>query len=1764
MRTPILLATLLTALLLAVGGCSDGRSVSAPIVPAPPSGSDPSDPPELGDGEGGEMWVLEGAADNPGSGRPWLLLVLFEDGDYLLGYDATTLGLEAMGAERGRIEVDDDERLLLTPDSDDGSWLTATFEITAAELDDDALRLLDADGLRFELARQDRDTDQPPSGGWAQRYGETGAAALALLPEGEYLYARAEGADNAFERGLYAYSAVNEGFDILEITVSSDPEAGFASAPGPKRLVIGDSGISLDYLNDDSSVSFGELCRGCVLPTAANPPRFGTTPIDTPAEPLFAAVSGVVFDDLDERLANVTVTAFAGGLEAAATTTDADGRYRLDIPADQGIVSLQARPPVPQVIEDFDPTEHIGFGNALAVLEPEDGLDYQRNFLVRRERPLLIRPLGEGFMALSTPSADLLIRDIPDSLNLAGGSARVFSPTTEPDAFPGEFATRQPGAESGLFSAGFASVNLLQVQEDGSVRPISALLDEDGEPIYVTVRFVLQPQDWPVLQDGDDFSHLPGYVEDPDRIRVPFWVYDEPLGDWRLTEEFGWLEDRNGPIAPEHLEAIRSGEFEGTVYMAGRMRHFSWVNCDLPFNRACITGRLVDQNGAPLRAATTTFRSLPARLANTFFTNTDTATTGADGRFRAAVLPRSERPVDDDWNNNNRIDQYRVTFLVESDQADFCGAAEFDNNQSGWRMPMQPPDEFCKDIGTLEIELKEARLRNYNLTFVAADTGESLVHAGDRINDPLNFAIATLSHQIVTQGSSTYDCACTAESGFTECFPVATTNEDGRAALRIPVLGTPDPEGDNAPLTGIFLYERQRTDLGPGISESGTFLIEHDPAQSSATYEVDVERVGPPNVEILEPASGATFLYDDEVTLVATGEDLNFRSIDDIAGDNFFWYRGDREAFVTPGREVTVPAWLIFGVGSDREALVEAFDSDASLGKATIDDIAVAAVEVAITLPDDPALTTGSTLQLAATVEGANDTGVLWSSSDLEVASVSSDGLVTGQGAGDVVITARSRANPNASDSVALEVETLNAAFNVDPASGDTNTLFAFDGGASEGDIESYAWDFGDGTSSTGFTASHQYAAPGDYAVVLTVTSSTGRMALSQPTTITVVEAGDALPPSANVAADPLSGPIPLTVTFDASGSSAFGAAMLTAFDWDFGDGSTDSGSAVTHTFTEAGSYEVQLVVTDSEGLSATSSVTISALAGPLAMAIYSPTAGPPPLEVTFNAAGSSTDANQIVAYAWDFGDGSPTVTGPDQIQVTHVYENAGVFEASLTVTDDAGLSASTTLPVDASGVRARFDFALLTGEPGRVRFDASLSSAFPDEIASYAWDFGDDNSTTSSEPIVEHAYLLPATYQVRLTVTNDAGDSDEVTLPVTLDPPDSSFILDSINVDGADALLPSTAPPDMSADGRFVVFASIADAAGFEPDTGPGQRIYVRDLETGSLSRMPRPEMLADVAISNRIAISGDGQRVAFAAANQIYLWDRDTGAVDLLTQNVEGEPSNATAHAQFGRFALDHSGDRVLILSNATDLTEEGSSGYFLIDRSADGPIYLAPGQAASDRTIDLSADGELALVVGRPGQLLGDSELPFTFHYVVIDLETDGRTWITSVDDGSAPNGETILGRFARGGRDVVFSSNATNLGPNTDPNARQVFRWSQASGELTQLTEEDGAPCDEDSILKIGARQGMLSAAGNTFAWQAEVFADECGQFTGIAPELRVRSLADGSTEGLSSAFFIAGVDQSLNIREPRMSADGRSIAFRLGANRILRARRIDDD
>jgi PKD repeat protein len=81
-------------------------------------------------------------------------------------------------------------------------------------------------------------------------------------------------------------------------------------------------------------------------------------------------------------------------------------------------------------------------------------------------------------------------------------------------------------------------------------------------------------------------------------------------------------------------------------------------------------------------------------------------------------------------------------------------------------------------------------------------------------------------------------------------------------------------------------------------------------------------------------------------------------------------------------------------------------------------------------------------------------------------------------------------------------------------------------------------------------------------------------------------------PPTVALAASPISGMAPLAVTFDQTANDPDG--FISTYNWEFGDGDTSSGSSPSHVYQSAGTFTARVTVTDNNGASASSLVTIT------------------------------------------------------------------------------------------------------------------------------------------------------------------------------------------------------------------------------------------------------------------------------------------------------------------------------------------------------------------------------------------------------------------------------------------------------------------------------------------------------------------------------------------------------------------------------------------
>jgi len=238
-------------------------------------------------------------------------------------------------------------------------------------------------------------------------------------------------------------------------------------------------------------------------------------------------------------------------------------------------------------------------------------------------------------------------------------------------------------------------------------------------------------------------------------------------------------------------------------------------------------------------------------------------------------------------------------------------------------------------------------------------------------------------------------------------------------------------------------------------------------------------------------------------------------------------------------------------------------------------------------------------------------------------------------------------------------------------------------------DIASWRWNFGDGNTSTAQNPTHRYPNGGTFDVTLTVTDEHG-VTGSKTKTVEVEGPPNEPPTIDELTADPENPAVDQDVEFavtvtdpDQPAGTAFG------YEWDFGDETTSTLAAPTHSFDEDGTYTVTVTVTDAQG--ATDTATIDITVGNDPPTLTGVTANPATGvgtgdAVTFTAAGyDDPDDDAVDRYEWDFDDG--TTTDTTGATATHTFVTPGTYTVSVVAVDARGArSVAETVDVTVTG----------------------------------------------------------------------------------------------------------------------------------------------------------------------------------------------------------------------------------------------------------------------------------------------------------------------------------------------------------------------------------------------------------------------------------------------------------------------------------------------
>ncbi|NVO19611.1 MAG: PKD domain-containing protein, partial [Bacteroidetes bacterium] len=256
----------------------------------------------------------------------------------------------------------------------------------------------------------------------------------------------------------------------------------------------------------------------------------------------------------------------------------------------------------------------------------------------------------------------------------------------------------------------------------------------------------------------------------------------------------------------------------------------------------------------------------------------------------------------------------------------------------------------------------------------------------------------------------------------------------------------------------------------------------------------------------------------------------------------------------------------------------------------------------------------------------------------------------------------------------------------------------------------------------------------------------------------------------------------------------------LISFTWNFGEPESGFNNIShlrnpSHTYSKSGPFVVSLEATDIHNC--TKSIFKSIEIASLPVAAYSYIGGQCDSLITF---ADHTSGASIDQWIWQFGDGSSdTITSPSSPNVNHYYTYPGIYMVSLTTISKGGCTNMITDTVRRTPcISSSFDYndTLICQKKTMHFVDHSYCQA---PIASWTWDFGDNtvNTFTSGSQVVEHTYMAPGTYTVKLTISTQmvgGAVTASSTGPVSVNPaPSSNFTWKDVCIGGTTPFTNST-----------------------------------------------------------------------------------------------------------------------------------------------------------------------------------------------------------------------------------------------------------------------------------------------------------------------------------------------------------------------------------
>lgn len=307
---------------------------------------------------------------------------------------------------------------------------------------------------------------------------------------------------------------------------------------------------------------------------------------------------------------------------------------------------------------------------------------------------------------------------------------------------------------------------------------------------------------------------------------------------------------------------------------------------------------------------------------------------------------------------------------------------------------------------------------------------------------------------------------------------------------------------------------------------------------------------------------------------------------------------------------------------------------------------------------------------------------------------------------------------------------------------------------------------------------------------------------------------------------------------------------------------------------------------------------------------------------------------------------------------------------------------------------------------------------------------------------------------------------------------------------------------PAISADGRFVVFASSATNL-VNGDRNRAVDVFLRDRAAGTTERVSLVGRKSEAnGESSHPAISPDGRFVVFASfadnlvagdtnfVSDVFLRDRQAGTTERVSVSSAGEQADNNSDGS----AISADGRFVAFASSASNLAagdNDGASDVFLRDRQAgttEGVSIVAPSVGFGGHTgaPAISANGRyVAFDSWEPDLVPGDTNN--SFDVFVRDRVTGGLERVSVDSAGVQGDDWSLAPSISADGRFVAFHSFAGNLVADDGNFDFDVFLHDRlvhttVRASVTTAGTEGG--------FQLGSLNPSLSADGQMVAFESE--------------------------------------------------------------------------